>query len=833
MASRFEKVGRKTGTIPVRISYRIIDLFSEGLYSSPSKAVEELVSNSYDAGASNVQVVVKGIGTDVSEIVVIDDGIGMSRQGFAQHWLVGVSNKREEGFTPPKGRRQIGKFGIGKLATYVLASRLTHVSKRNGKIHSVTMDFRRVPKADADGVFAKDPVDLELRELTEDEARDLVQPYLTGDDVDLKALKLFGRNAKPSWTVAVMSDLKPMATELRLGRLRWVLSTAMPLRDDFKLFLNGTEVEASKLKAKKVGRWELGRDVTHLPTPAPDTSEPDGDGLIYPKIGRVSGYIEAFAEPIDSGKSEDVDRSNGFFVYVLGRLVNVDDPGFGIDRNKLRHGTFSRFRMVLNVDALDEELRSSREMLREGVLTNIARAIAHGGFNFARAKLTAFDEKDDPASQVARRVAASPPSLTRRPLIAEVRAAFIGHYVPRYLTIPTEFNKEQRAALIDELADEEARPELVRGVELTDLRQDQAFAVFDVGSGLLRINTRHPFVAYFLDDYEVGRRSVPLELIAMSEVLLEAQLLEAGADHETIANALGQRDQLLRHLARATGQRNAAMVAQDLLDAVLDQSRLESEAVASFDSMGFDAIPLGGNNRADGVAEAHLSKKSEKRQGYAVSLEAKSKERKGVKVTAHAVGVSRVARHRDDLSAKHAIVVGPDFPTKDEAAALVKELRADRKKSDATITLIRVEDLARLVRLVPLKRIGLDRLRTMLETCITPDETRSWIDAIAGEVTPRPPYRDVLETIHEEQEQQPDELVEFSALRTSLRIKRKVELSNDELANLCRALARMVPEWVTVHPTSVELTQRPDKILDAVRSVIQQSPDRKPTDVPK
>ena len=37
--------------IDVRISYRIIELFSEGLYSSPNKAVEELVSNSWDAGA--------------------------------------------------------------------------------------------------------------------------------------------------------------------------------------------------------------------------------------------------------------------------------------------------------------------------------------------------------------------------------------------------------------------------------------------------------------------------------------------------------------------------------------------------------------------------------------------------------------------------------------------------------------------------------------------------------------------------------------------------------------------------------------------------------------
>ena len=40
--------------IEVRISYEIIKLFSEGLYQSPHKALEELVTNSFDADAENV-----------------------------------------------------------------------------------------------------------------------------------------------------------------------------------------------------------------------------------------------------------------------------------------------------------------------------------------------------------------------------------------------------------------------------------------------------------------------------------------------------------------------------------------------------------------------------------------------------------------------------------------------------------------------------------------------------------------------------------------------------------------------------------------------------------
>ena len=50
----FASIGSRTSEIEVVISYRIIQLFSDGLYTSPNKAIEELVSNSFDAGANNV-----------------------------------------------------------------------------------------------------------------------------------------------------------------------------------------------------------------------------------------------------------------------------------------------------------------------------------------------------------------------------------------------------------------------------------------------------------------------------------------------------------------------------------------------------------------------------------------------------------------------------------------------------------------------------------------------------------------------------------------------------------------------------------------------------------
>src|SRR5882724_298927 len=91
----FASIGEQTDSIDVRLSYRIIELFSEGLYASPNKAIEELVTNSFDAGAQRVQVLLSSnLHNQDATIVVIDDGEGMDVSGLRLHWLIGISNKR-------------------------------------------------------------------------------------------------------------------------------------------------------------------------------------------------------------------------------------------------------------------------------------------------------------------------------------------------------------------------------------------------------------------------------------------------------------------------------------------------------------------------------------------------------------------------------------------------------------------------------------------------------------------------------------------------------------------------------------------------------------------
>lgn len=112
--SNIETAAPEISVIPVNISYEIIHLFSEGLYQSPQKAIEELVSNSYDAGASRVHVILPpGEEPDLTPLWVIDNGSGIDAGDFMQLWRVANSAKAD---VDPStvDRPPIGQFGIGK-----------------------------------------------------------------------------------------------------------------------------------------------------------------------------------------------------------------------------------------------------------------------------------------------------------------------------------------------------------------------------------------------------------------------------------------------------------------------------------------------------------------------------------------------------------------------------------------------------------------------------------------------------------------------------------------------------------------------------------------------
>ncbi|MCH8997510.1 MAG: hypothetical protein IID48_04500, partial [Proteobacteria bacterium] len=312
--------------------------------------------------------------------------------------------------------------------------------------------------------------------------------------------------------------------------------------------------------------------------------------------------------------------------------------------------------------------------------------------------------------------------------------ALAGKAQPRYTIVPDKLEESEHAEFITSLSERAEKPEeFVRDVELSyDLSTEDGIALYDTVHSVLRINALHPFVGAFSDDYQTRDKSFSLELLAMAEVLLEAQLYRHGYRPVKIDEIILERDELLRHLARSSGRRTALMVSQDLQNARNDANQLEEELVAAFEKLGFEVVRIGGPKKPDGKASAHLGADEDGNpKRYAVSLEAKSKIKEGTKVSAKSVNISGIARQRDDFQCQHAIVVGPDFPSsKQEASALATEIAGDREKyqdnpksNQKTITLMRIVDLAKLVRLAPIKHINPSRLRGLFIDCSTPEES--------------------------------------------------------------------------------------------------------------
>ena len=397
--SRLASAGQEVDQIDVRINYDIIRLFSEGLYKSPHKAVEELVSNGYDANATRVHILLPEQ-PEEDEIAppplwVIDDGDGMDAGGFRQLWRIAESSK--ENADPSTGREPIGQFGIGKLAAYVLAWKLTHLSQVGGKLLLTSMDFRRVTGRQAD---ATDPVPISLREVDETTAKRHLAEIEHRDPAAWKFM--FGESDRAStWTAAGLFDFKDLYGKLSVGRLRWVLSTGLPLHTDFGMWLNGERVDSSKENLVEIKKMSLNRE--------------------FPGIGSVSGTACIYEKQLTGGKSADAGRSHGFFIRVRDRVINLEDELFGLEA--LNHAAWSRFAMEVNANGLREHLLSSREGVRDSEEIGAFRRCLREIFNACRnAYETWKGNKDDQDEvDIGQLLANGPTAHITDPLLRSVR----------------------------------------------------------------------------------------------------------------------------------------------------------------------------------------------------------------------------------------------------------------------------------------------------------------------------------------------------------------------------------------------------------------------------
>ena len=154
-----------TAPLPFRVSVGLKDLIGRDLITDDFVAVFELVKNSFDAHATEVNLTFEEDG-----ITIADNGKGMSREAILDKWMVVAYSAKRDGTEDDDYRHSLsarkqpfaGDKGIGRFSCDRLGERLTLSSRSEShSVQIVTVDWTRYEKAPRDDF---DSVTVEITE---------------------------------------------------------------------------------------------------------------------------------------------------------------------------------------------------------------------------------------------------------------------------------------------------------------------------------------------------------------------------------------------------------------------------------------------------------------------------------------------------------------------------------------------------------------------------------------------------------------------------------------------------------------------------------------------
>jgi hypothetical protein len=115
---------------PIKVNQQVVKHLSLGLYQNFALAIKELISNSYDADATEVKL---KLDIKNGKITLRDNGRGMNESEFKNHYLQIGFYKEPSKKLNKLGRMRIGTFGIGFLAPLPYCRVLRVISKKKGQ----------------------------------------------------------------------------------------------------------------------------------------------------------------------------------------------------------------------------------------------------------------------------------------------------------------------------------------------------------------------------------------------------------------------------------------------------------------------------------------------------------------------------------------------------------------------------------------------------------------------------------------------------------------------------------------------------------------------------
>ncbi|MFF7975658.1 ATP-binding protein [Streptomyces sp. NPDC007905] len=151
----------------LRFAPEILVRLGEELVPHPDLGIMELVRNAYDADAAVCQIQIKNATEEGGNLLVSDDGDGMTAQQLASGFLlIGKSGKADATQTHTRsGRRKVGEKGLGRIAALRLGTKVTVTTRPKsepGVEHRLTIDWDQV---DSSYAVEDVPISIETRQI--------------------------------------------------------------------------------------------------------------------------------------------------------------------------------------------------------------------------------------------------------------------------------------------------------------------------------------------------------------------------------------------------------------------------------------------------------------------------------------------------------------------------------------------------------------------------------------------------------------------------------------------------------------------------------------------
>lgn len=276
------------------IDLNVLNHLGLNLYTNTPAVLTEIVSNAWDADATEVHI---DVDAQNGTITIADNGHGMNADDVEHKFLnVGYARREDDREQSPKGRNVMGRKGIGKLAMFSLANEVSLFTKtQNDDVVALKVNVPNLKQA--------------IKEKRE---------YDTETITDTSSF------TAPHGTTIILDkldrEIKTTATYLKkhLSRRFSILGGAF----NFKVFINKEEItlEHRGYTSKIEFLWSFGNSAQHLNKNAKRYKELANKVSYSNKEFEISGFIASVSKPSELKDKENDVSNNAITILANGRI---------------------------------------------------------------------------------------------------------------------------------------------------------------------------------------------------------------------------------------------------------------------------------------------------------------------------------------------------------------------------------------------------------------------------------------------------------------------------------------------------------------------------------